>query len=139
MARTRPDAASSALDGTQPRFTHVPPTSPPEQTATLSPFDTACRAAPCPPTPHPTITRSKSVSSMRRSVLRATAWGAGLSTPGSCSAVAVTAIKGRTRTIFDVVHALAQPDAARDAPGIVEGRGHKHVSLPIPSDQVISK
>lgn len=26
ISRTRPDAASSALDGTQPRFTHVPPT-----------------------------------------------------------------------------------------------------------------
>mmetsp|Transcript_38176 Transcript_38176/g.65464 ORF Transcript_38176/g.65464 Transcript_38176/m.65464 type:complete len:213 (-) Transcript_38176:37-675(-) len=64
ISRTRPDAASSAFDGTQPRLTHVPPTSSPAQTATLRPLETACSAAPWPPTPHPTMTRSKSGSAM---------------------------------------------------------------------------
>ena len=36
-SRTRPDAASSALDGTQPLFTQVPPMSCPSITAVLSP------------------------------------------------------------------------------------------------------
>ncbi len=36
-SRTRPDAASSALDGTQPRFTHVPPMSCPSMMATFRP------------------------------------------------------------------------------------------------------
>lgn len=58
ISRTRPAAASSALDGTHPRFTHVPPTSPPDTTAHLSPWLTACRAAPWPPTPHPTMRTS---------------------------------------------------------------------------------
>mmetsp|Transcript_24183 Transcript_24183/g.71701 ORF Transcript_24183/g.71701 Transcript_24183/m.71701 type:complete len:467 (-) Transcript_24183:67-1467(-) len=66
MSRTRPEAARRALDGTQPRLTHVPPTSSPAHTATLSPRDTACSAAPWPPTPQPTMTRSKSGSAMRR-------------------------------------------------------------------------
>ena len=58
MSRTRPEAARSAFDGTQPRFTHVPPTSPPESTAQLRPWDRACSAAPWPPTPQPTMTTS---------------------------------------------------------------------------------
>mmetsp|Transcript_3581 Transcript_3581/g.10554 ORF Transcript_3581/g.10554 Transcript_3581/m.10554 type:complete len:300 (-) Transcript_3581:228-1127(-) len=58
MSRTRPDAASSALLGTQPRFTHVPPTSPPDSTQVLRPIARAWSAAPCPPTPHPTMMTS---------------------------------------------------------------------------------
>jgi hypothetical protein len=58
MSRTRPDAASSALDGTQPRLTHVPPMSWPSTTATFMPCSTACSAAPWPPTPQPMMTRS---------------------------------------------------------------------------------
>lgn len=37
ISRTRPDAASSALDGTQPRLTQVPPMSCPSITATFRP------------------------------------------------------------------------------------------------------
>lgn len=37
ISRTRPDAASSALEGTQPRLTHVPPMSWPSMTATFMP------------------------------------------------------------------------------------------------------
>jgi hypothetical protein len=38
ISRTRPDAASSALLGTQPRFTQVPPMSWPSMTATFMPW-----------------------------------------------------------------------------------------------------
>mmetsp|Transcript_33266 Transcript_33266/g.77841 ORF Transcript_33266/g.77841 Transcript_33266/m.77841 type:complete len:222 (-) Transcript_33266:323-988(-) len=58
ISLTRPAAASSAFDGTQPRFTHVPPTSPPVKMAVLRPWERACRAAPCPPTPQPTMITS---------------------------------------------------------------------------------
>ena len=37
---TRPEAASRALEGTQPLFTQVPPMSWPSMTATLSPCST---------------------------------------------------------------------------------------------------
>ncbi len=36
-SRTRPDAARSAFEGTQPLFTHVPPMSWPSMTAVLRP------------------------------------------------------------------------------------------------------
>ena len=58
ISRTRPDADRSALLGTHPRFTQVPPMSAPSMIAVLSPLSTACSAAPWPPTPQPMITRS---------------------------------------------------------------------------------
>ncbi|KAJ1460745.1 hypothetical protein M885DRAFT_509103, partial [Pelagophyceae sp. CCMP2097] len=57
-SRTRPDAARRAFEGTQPRFTHVPPTSPPERTQTVRPMARAWSAAPCPPTPQPMMATS---------------------------------------------------------------------------------
>ena len=41
ISRTRPEAASSALEGTQPRFTHVPPMTPPSMMAVFIPHSTA--------------------------------------------------------------------------------------------------
>lgn len=38
ISRMRPDAASSALEGTHPRFTQVPPMSWPSITATFMPW-----------------------------------------------------------------------------------------------------
>mmetsp|Transcript_48120 Transcript_48120/g.96283 ORF Transcript_48120/g.96283 Transcript_48120/m.96283 type:complete len:205 (+) Transcript_48120:1053-1667(+) len=58
ISRTRPAAASRALDGTQPRLTQVPPMSPPVKIAVLRPWPRACNAAPWPPTPHPTMITS---------------------------------------------------------------------------------
>mmetsp|Transcript_18201 Transcript_18201/g.60884 ORF Transcript_18201/g.60884 Transcript_18201/m.60884 type:complete len:207 (+) Transcript_18201:1182-1802(+) len=58
ISRTRPEAARSALDGTHPRFTHVPPASLPVKTTVLRPLDRAWSAAPWPPTPQPMIARS---------------------------------------------------------------------------------
>ena len=59
------------LLGTQPRFTQVPPTSLPENTAVLRPWPRACNAAPWPPTPHPIIATSKSKHSADRDDERA--------------------------------------------------------------------
>eukprot|EP00964_Phaeocystis_antarctica_P002809 scaffold1487_cov72-Phaeocystis_antarctica.AAC.2 len=59
---------------------------------------------------------------MRRSVLRATAGDAGLSTPGSWSAVAVTATKERRRTIFVLPRSLIEQSGARREPGL-ENKG----------------
>jgi hypothetical protein len=86
MSRTRPLAASNALEGTHPRLTQVPPTSSPEKTAVLRFWARLCSAAPCPPTPHPMMATSKSYepSAIRREVEngaagvigRATGWKA---------------------------------------------------------------
>lgn len=46
----------------QPRLTQVPPTSSPEKTAVFKLCALECKAAPCPPTPHPMIATSKSNS-----------------------------------------------------------------------------
>jgi hypothetical protein len=43
------------LLGTQPLFTQVPPTSPPDKTHVFRPWLLACNAAPWPPTPQPTM------------------------------------------------------------------------------------
>ena len=60
-SRTRPDAASSALDGTQPRLTHVPPMSCPSMMATFKPWSAArCAIAAaqlCPGCPAPLPSR----------------------------------------------------------------------------------
>jgi hypothetical protein len=55
ISRTRPEAANNALLGTQPLFTQVPPTSPPDKTHVFRPWLLACKAAPWPPTPQPTM------------------------------------------------------------------------------------
>merc|ERR1719454_1733719 len=70
MSLTLPLAARRALEGTQPRFTQVPPTSRPEKTAVVRPWLRACRAAPWPPTPQPIMARSKSYSVAQRWVGR---------------------------------------------------------------------
>lgn len=45
ISRMRPEAASRALEGTQPRFTHVPPMSCPSMTATFMPCGTNTQGA----------------------------------------------------------------------------------------------
>mmetsp|Transcript_34279 Transcript_34279/g.79204 ORF Transcript_34279/g.79204 Transcript_34279/m.79204 type:complete len:318 (+) Transcript_34279:624-1577(+) len=60
ISRTRPEAARRALDGTQPRFTQVPPTSAPAKTAVERSWAREWRAQPCPPTPQPTMITSYS-------------------------------------------------------------------------------
>lgn len=54
----------------QPRLTHVPPTSSPEKTAVFKLCALECKAAPCPPTPHPMIATSKSNSEDASSDIR---------------------------------------------------------------------